>query len=150
MTATYTVRAEPGKDGQRIWLELELENRLDRGFFGVTGGFLEVDEPDTTRPLVIEWGGSSADDIAVRRRSTSNRPIYNFTGNGLQARSGSQVTLLGVYTSLARGPYGRGSCSLPAQMRAPQVLVSRHPTGSWFLTIKQGERIRLLGKVRNL
>jgi len=148
ITARYTVRTEPSPTGKQIWLELTLSNELDRGLVGTTGGILKVSDPDPGQPPAIDWGASSADDIAVRPHATPTRPIFNVIGDKLRASSTSKVTLVGVYTLLWSVGSER-TCRLPAQMRAPRCLVTHHPSGAWFLTVKQGQHLSRVGSRRH-
>ncbi len=150
VTATYTVLAEGSAPrSRRVWLRLRLDNDLDVGLAGVTGGILRLTGVDDPRRAVIGWGGSSADEIAVRANGTSTRPIYNVVGDKVRVSSRARIGLLRLYTAL-RPQGGRRDCSLPARIRAPRGLSPDHPDGSWFLPVRQGERNRALGFSRGL
>jgi len=144
VTVTYRLITEPGPIGQRIWLELTLDNRSPADLVGSTGGEVLVTHPveGGNHPSWIEWGGSSADDILVAKRSTSTTPIYTIAATKLEAHADSRVRLVGVYTYLADR---RTECQLPAQLRAPAGLVLHHPRGCWFLDVRTGERLRRQG-----
>lgn len=147
VTVTYRVRREWTAAGQRVWLVLKVENNLGRRVGGGTGGALAVTDPAPRQPRAILWGASSADGLEVRRHSTARKAIYNVVGNKLRASRRAKITLLGVYTYLIFvDQAGRLSqCPLPARIRAPRGLDPRHPAGSWFLTVKEGERLSDLG-----
>jgi len=145
---TYRLPREPGPTGQRIWLELSLTNRSDARLAGETGGEVLITHPVHSRmPPWIEWGGSSADSIAVPARSTSTRRIYTVAGTKLHAHTDSRVSLVGVYTHLADGGV---ACAMPARMRAPAGLVLHRPRGCWILDVATGERLRIQGFKRML
>jgi hypothetical protein len=150
VTMTYRVRREWTATGQRLWLVLKIENQLGRRLYGETGGALAVTGPQPRRQRAILWGGSSADGFEVRRHSTARKAIYNVVGNKLRATRKAKLALLGVTTHLVFVDHaGRfSSCSLPARIRAPRCLDPRHPDGSWFLTVKEGERLADLGHER--
>ena len=149
MTATYTVLSASTRKGRRVWLELQLANTLGTRLSGATGGLVEFMTPGQLRRPVIEWGASSADDIAVGPKATSTKTIYTIRGDKLRTSARSRISLLGVYTFVA-APNGTHSCSLPARVQAPRNLSIKHPDGSWFLTVTPGERNRAIGFRRHL
>jgi hypothetical protein len=150
VTLTYRVRREWTSAGQRLWLVLKIENRLGRGVYGETGGALAVTGPAPRKQRAILWGASSADGFEVRRHSTTRKAIYNVVGDKLRASRNAKLALLGVSTNLVFVDHaGRFSgCRLPARIRAPRCLDPRHPEGSWFLTVKKGQRLANLGHRR--
>jgi hypothetical protein len=106
----------------------------------------------TYRRRAILWGGSSVDGFEVRRQSTTRKAINTVVGKKLSAPRKAKLRLLGVTTHFVFvDRAGRfSSCRLPARIRAPRCLDPRHPDGSWFLRVKQGERLSDLGHQRYL
>lgn len=126
---SYRIIATPTDGGTAFGLWMTLANRSTSRLAGSTGGLLQVD-PDP-RKNRISWGGSSADEIYQRPRSTTRREVWHDRQPPGWHPVGERVTSFEFDTyAYAPGP-GLAVCHIPAVVVAPPRLVDGHPSGRW-------------------
>jgi len=134
VAVSYQVMTRPIATGKEIWLRLTVRNGTDHYVGGPFGGILRVTAAQSGQPLPMNWGGSSSDEAGAEAHTTFVHQVLNLNGQPLRTPAEARVTDVALdYTNLEL-------CPMSVRMRAPQGLVTEHPSGRWYVT-PEGEEI---------
>lgn len=132
----YEITSVPTADGPEVRLHIVVDNRTHQYLGGSTSGLLKL--PPGRGFREINWGGSSADILGVRRRTVHRGPIYHSSVRpGIHPVS-DRVLWFDVETSLNDD---KVACEMTVRVEAPPGLVDGHPGGTWVIPADKSWRI---------